>query len=136
MFKKNIQAKAQWIGISALTILILFSIIAACTLEPEISKLKEEAEGPAIKSKTLTSIEITVQPTKTSYTAGETLDLTGLEVKANYSDKSSKTVTPTSTTPADGAVLSITHTKVTVSYKEGNITRTDEFNITVNAASS
>jgi uncharacterized repeat protein (TIGR02543 family) len=41
------------------------------------------------------SIAVTGQPTKTKYAVGETLDLTGLEVTATYSDTTTGTVTIT-----------------------------------------
>ena len=39
------------------------------------------------------SIDITTEPTKTSYTYGDDLDLSGMVVKAYYSDNTSKTIT-------------------------------------------
>lgn len=44
-------------------------------------------------SKTLNSIEVIAKPTKTVYKIGESLDTTGLKLKATYSDGSTKTVT-------------------------------------------
>ena len=84
-------------------------------------------------TKTLSSIAITTPPTKTTYEVGDTLDLTGLVVTATYSDTSTAVVTPTSTSPAVTATLALSNTTVTVTYKEGTVTKTANFAITVNA---
>lgn len=65
---------------------------------------------------TLSGIAATTLPAKTSYIAGQTLDLTGLVVTASYSDGSSRTVTDYTTTPASGAVLGTETGAVAVSY--------------------
>ena len=71
-------------------------------------------------------------PTMTTYTVGESLDLTGLVVTATYDDGSSKEVTGYVTSPADGTVLdTIGSQTVTVSYTEGGITMTATFTVTV-----
>lgn len=75
---------------------------------------------------TLTGIEIASEPTKVAYIEGEELDLTGLAVKALYSDNSSKLVTDYEVSDCDMSVG--THT-ITISY-EGY---TAEFEITVEA---
>ena len=43
-------------------------------------------------TRTLTSIAVTTQPTKTSYIPGESFDRTGMVVKANYSDGTSEEI--------------------------------------------
>ena len=43
-------------------------------------------------TRTLTSIVVTTQPTKTSYVPGESFDRTGMVVKANYSDGTSEEI--------------------------------------------
>ena len=78
----------------------------------------------------LESIAVTAPPSKTTYFAGEALDLTGLVVTATYNDGSSQAVTGYSTSPAEGAALNIVgQQSVTVSY-EGITT---SFTVTVNA---
>jgi hypothetical protein len=70
------------------------------------------------KAKTLTGISIT-GPTKKDYVVGETLNLAGLAVTANYSDSSTEPVTTGYTvTPAADTTLALSHdgTTVTVSY--------------------
>jgi hypothetical protein len=86
---------------------------------------------------TLVSIGVITMPTKTTYTAGEALDLSGMVVRATYSDGSMATVTGWTSTPANGAVLSTTGPNlVTISYTEGSVTKTTTFNVTVNPAAS
>ena len=47
-------------------------------------------------TKTLSSIAITTLPTKTEYTVGETVDMTGLVVTATYSDNSTNSINSSS----------------------------------------
>ena len=91
-----------------------------------------------VKDIQLTSIEITKQPTKVNYTAGEAFDPTGMVVTANYNDKSKKDVTKaveitaggTAVTPEDGTAVT-GEQNVTISYTEGGITETATQKITV-----
>ena len=78
------------------------------------------------------NIQITTPPTKTSYTAGETLDLTGIVVKANWSSGLSVDITAECTfAPAAGAVIYEDTTEITVSYVNGGTTYTTTQAITV-----
>lgn len=87
----------------------------------------------AIGVKELASIAVTHLPTKTSYHAGETLDLTGIVVTATYDDSSTIDVTNNCTfSPADGDTLSTSDTSVLISYTEGSTTKTTSQVITVN----
>lgn len=71
-------------------------------------------------------------PTMTTYTVGESLDLTGLVVTATYDDGSSKEVTGYVTSPEDGTVLDTVGSRtVTVTYSEGDVTMTATFTVTV-----
>lgn len=80
---------------------------------------------------TMTGIEVTTLPTKTSYTDGESLDLTGMVVTGTLSNGETITVTEDcTTTPVDGAILTTDPSgeiEVVVSYFE----LTDRFTITV-----
>ena len=71
-------------------------------------------------TKTLSSIAITTLPTKTEYTVGETVDMTGLVVTATYSDNSTENVTSSVTyTPALTEITASAGTKeITVTYGE------------------
>ena len=83
-------------------------------------------------SKTLSSIAVTTAPTKTTYTAGENFDPTGMVVTATYSDSSTAAVTGYTVT--DGTALTAGKTSVTISYTEGGVTKTTTQAITVNAS--
>lgn len=63
-------------------------------------------------------ITVATPPTKTTYSAGETLDLTGLVVKEEMSDGSEGSDVTASCTfdPVEGATLSVSDTKVTITY--------------------
>ena len=63
---------------------------------------------------------VLTSPTKTSYTAGETLDLTGIAVKAKFSDGTEEDVTSECTfSPANGTVLYEDTSEVVVSWNYG-----------------
>ena len=71
--------------------------------------------------KTLSSIEVSHNPTKDSYTVGEQFSKAGLEVKAVYSDESKEVVSNYTLNPADGYtfVEADVGTKVfTVTYEQ------------------
>jgi hypothetical protein len=73
----------------------------------------------------LTSIGIITMPTKTTYTVGQALDLSGMVVRATYSGGSMATVAGWTSTPANGTVFnSPGNIQVTVSYTEGGVTKT------------
>jgi|GEM_PF-1982317 len=88
---------------------------------------------------TVTSVTVMTSPTKTTYTAGELLDLSGLVVtlhKSNsttedvaFADFATKGIT---TTPANGTGLSVSDTAVNISYTADN--QSVSQNITVNLA--
>ena len=89
--------------------------------------------------KTLSSISVDTAPTKTTYTAGEHFDPTGLKLKLTYSDSSNSYVTYSTSNSSDFAFspttstsLTTSHTSVTISYGGKATTQA----ITVNAAST
>lgn len=70
---------------------------------------------------TVTAIAVKTQPTKTTYTEGDALDLTGLEVTLTMSDKKEQVVAlkdfaanKITATPADGTKLTTTNKTVTL----------------------
>lgn len=79
----------------------------------------------------LSSIAITTAPTTTSYTAGETLNLAGMVVKATYDNGDVKAVTGYTTSPAAGSTLSAGTTSFTVSFTDCGSTKTATQAITV-----
>lgn len=76
----------------------------------------------------LESIEITTEPTKTTYYEGETFDPTGMVVTATYDDGSDATVSgyTYSTSP-----LTLDDEEIEISYTERGITKTTTQEITV-----
>jgi endonuclease I len=85
-------------------------------------------------SVTLSSIEVTTQPTKTVYTVGDTFDTTGLVVTAAYSDNTTADVTSSCTlNPLNGATLSTAGSQTVVVSCNS---LTTNFAVTVNAATS
>ncbi len=63
---------------------------------------------------------VLTSPTKTSYTAGETLNLTGLTVKAKFSDGTEQDITSECTfSPSNGTVLYEDTSEVIVSWNYG-----------------
>ncbi len=81
--------------------------------------------------KTLSSIQITSNPTKTSYVIGESLNTAGLKLKLTYSDGSTEIVTTGFTVSGFSSATAGTKT-VTVSYG----TKTATFTVTVTAPES
>lgn len=73
--------------------------------------------GGGTSTVTVTSLEITNKPTKLVYEAGDSLDLTGMVVKANKSDGTSQTLTSAQYTVTPKGALKISDTEVTVSYE-------------------
>ena len=92
----------------------------------------KSSSGDDTSGKTLSSITITKAPTKTSYTAGEKFDKSGMVITAKYSDGTTKEITDYSYTPS--GALSTSDSKITISYKEGNVTKTVTQGITVKAS--
>ncbi|MBQ7540159.1 MAG: InlB B-repeat-containing protein, partial [Bacteroidaceae bacterium] len=93
----------------------------------------------------LKGIEVTTDPTKTTYDEGQTFDATGMVVTATFSDKETSETTwdaviPLKVGTADGYTFSpddeleTTDDNVEVSYTWGDVTKTDNVSITVNAA--
>ncbi len=84
---------------------------------------------------TLESIEITANPTKLTYNAGESLDLTGMTVKAVFSDGSKVDIALTEiTTNYDSTNKTAGKRNITVTYTADGETYTAAFEITLKAA--
>ncbi|MCQ2324855.1 MAG: chitobiase/beta-hexosaminidase C-terminal domain-containing protein [Paludibacteraceae bacterium] len=80
----------------------------------KLTQVKVTYEGTA---KTLTSIAISGNPTKTTYEAGETFDPAGLVVTGTYDDKSEATIT-------DGIEWTITPSPLTAGTTSVSVTAT------------
>lgn len=73
--------------------------------------------GGAVKQKFPTGISVSAPPTKTKYTAGQALDLTGIRVTATYSDNTTEDITSQCTfTPAAGTVLYEQTNKIDIAW--------------------
>lgn len=84
--------------------------------------------------RTLASIAVTTQPTKTAYSAGETFDATGMVVTASYAYGDSTTVTNYTFSPS--GAMSADVTEVTITYTEGGVTKTATTPVTVERISA
>lgn len=96
----------------------------------ENSKVEVKVGIEEIPTIALSKIEITKEPTKKVYKTGEKFDKTGMEVKATYSDNTTKIITDYTYEPT--AELKDTDKTVTITYKEGTITKTAVQEIIVN----
>lgn len=94
-----------------------------------IPPVAKDSEVIVEDEKVIESITISAMPTKTTYIEAEALDLTGLEVTANYDDGTSEVVTDFKTTPVNSTVLTTADIKVVVTVGEAIA----EFEITVAA---
>ena len=85
--------------------------------------------------KTLKSIAVTTNPTKTSYNAGEKFQTNGMVVKATYGNSqgsdTTETITGYTCNPLTSTALTSSDNKVTISYTEGGVTKTTEVAIDV-----
>ena len=87
-----------------------------------------------VTPKVLDSISIDTTNVQTIFTIGDTFNYTGLVVTANYTDSTSATVSPTDVSTPD---LSSTGNKtVTVTYTESAVSKTAEYQVTVNSSPS
>ena len=84
-----------------------------------------KGEQPA--QTTVTSIEVTTKPTKLVYNVGDTIDTTGMVVKARMSNNTTKTLSASEYTVSPSGTLKATDTQVTVSYQG----KSDSFEIAV-----
>ena len=74
-------------------VLLIAMMLLGCSVAPK-EEIKDDGgkEDPATQV-VLESIYVSKKPNKTIYEPNDLIDLTGLEVKARYSDKSEKVVT-------------------------------------------
>lgn len=104
----------------------------------KISEIKITYSCIPVEQTTLTSLNITSLPHKTTYVVGNTLDTTGLVITANYSNGSSKVVTSECVlNPKNGDILNTVGTQtVTCTYTENDVTVNTSFAVEVNASTS
>lgn len=82
----------------------------------------------------LSSITINEGPTKTEYTVGEKVDITGMVVTAVYSDQSQKTLAATDYIYTPTGALTLEDKAITVTFTDGEVTKTATTKITVKEA--
>ena len=80
---------------------------------------------------TLTDVKIETAPRKTAYSAGEKFSISGMVIKAKYSDGTEKEITDYKYSPSDE--LEISDKRVTITYTENGVTKTATQNIEVTA---
>ena len=84
--------------------------------------------------KTLESISLSTSGVKTVFNVGDTFTYSGLVVNANYSNSTTKIVTSFNVSSPDMSTAG--NKTITVSYSEDGVTKTETYQITVNAGSS
>ncbi len=100
------------------------------TVTPDSGKLLSSVTVNALLIPT--GIAVTTAPTKTSYKAGETIDLSGMVVKVTYSDGTTADITSACTfSPSAGTTVYESTNKLTVNWVWNNITYTTTQAITV-----
>src|SRR5699024_7795875 len=95
-----------------------------------------EVSIPAIEAAeevSLVGIEVASLPDKTTYTEGEELDLTGLEITADYSDGSRETLDASDVTVTGFDPNTVGEQTLTVTYDSDQDTHTATFTIVVEA---
>ncbi|MBD5131383.1 MAG: hypothetical protein HDT28_02135 [Clostridiales bacterium] len=85
--------------------------------------------------KTLTRIELVKRPDKTNYLLGEDLDLTGISVKAYFSDNTNKAISVTSAMVSGFDSTTVGIKTITVSYTSNELTKTVDFTVNVSEKS-
>jgi hypothetical protein len=114
---------------------------ATITVAPDGDTLDLSFTFPATGAKIVSSIEITTQPAKLTYTHGEQLDLSGLAVKLTYDDTTTDTVFAAdfpakgiTAAPMNGGTLGrTTNNGSPVSITYGDLTPINTGILTVNA---
>lgn len=95
-----------------------------------VSKSASASYTLTVEMPKLQSIAVTTPPTTTTYWEGETFDKTGMVVTASY-ENGYKDAVDIYTVEPTGA-LTKDDTSVTITYKEGDVTATTTYPITVN----
>ncbi len=88
-----------------------------------------------VKAKEVTGIAVTKQPTKASYTVGETFSAAGLEVTATYDDGSTKVLAASEYKLSEPNMDKVGEQTITVTYGDASAAaaKTDTFKITISA---
>lgn len=113
-------------------ITLLLSVVIAASSVMLTACNNDKPGNSSGAATTLTSIEVTTQPTKTAYEEGETFDPTGMVVTATYSNGTKADVTRNAQYSPTGK-LAASDTTINISYREGSVTKTTTLTITVKA---
>lgn len=94
----------------------------------------ETTEQPEEPTKTLSSLEVVLAPSKTTYIEGETFDATGASMRAHYewSDETSTTADVTASVTYNKTTLALGDSAVVASYTEDGVTKTADIAVVVN----
>lgn len=117
------KKRLSLIGIVFISSLIMF--MTGCPTAPA-----DEEKDDNTTEAVLDSIYISKEPNKTNYEYNAVLNLTGLEVKAKYNDKTEKIITEWTSNPKNGTKLTTSGSvNIVISYQ----TKTTSFRINVSA---
>ena len=92
---------------------------------------KEDSKGKDGTQAVLVALMLDSKPAKLVYTVGESLDTAGLRILASYSDGTKKDVTGSCSFNETLFSIAGGHS-ITATYKEGTVTKTTSFAVTVN----
>ena len=110
---------------------LLLGGLVGCDDEKKTNTNPDDNKTDIVVEKTLSGITLNTDSVKKTYTYGEGLNLSGLEVTASYSDNSTAKVNNYTTSPANGETLnSVGDVYVVVMYEN----KTATFAVTVNKA--
>ena len=113
--------KAKWMRQKLLSLVLVMVLLLQCLPAAALGQ-----EGPTTSGPTVTGITVVQLPDKTTYLAGEELDLTGMVVQADFDDASTQIVEPETVEGFDSDPGTKT---IVVSYQGYS----DEFEVTVEA---
>lgn len=114
--------KIAKIAVALAVALSLVFCFAACDEEPA-----------ATETKTVSSVAVTAQPTKTAYLTGETFDPSGAKITVTYSDETTAVADVTAAMCSAVDMTTAGEKTVTVTYTEGEVSKTATFKVTVAA---
>lgn len=113
---------------------ISFKNIKVSVIEDGKSKSYElEEQSVSVTTvKELSTIEVTKNPSTTTYQEGDKFNPNGMQITATYKDGTTKVVTDY--TYAPNGTLKTSDKQITITYTENDVTKTIALPITVNAA--
>lgn len=126
--KKQVYSISLSLFVALILTIFVALTFSSCKTEVSEGNNNEQNTEPDKQEKTISSIYISRNPEKLEYEVGDSFDLSGIEVKVQYSDGSEEVITDYSCSLADGTYLTSIETKtITIEYKG----KTAFFQITV-----